>query len=303
MSNKYKNYIRPDFDVKVEQKLLPLGSANRTGKKQVPEYIVIHEVSLGLGKSPENYNMEHYKNLIEYIKKPHNYISQSSDSEKLNEKKVLLAAHQGTFGGNICTNTISSNVRCILLDDTFVEPFSGVHFKSLGGVVSLGPPCGPLPRLAQPRIVKIEKGKLYEDSYIFGDLILKTERIVFGGEAKYYYVQRCNSIVNSEYNAKTIQFIDAVDRLCEIALSVDRSLEQACVRRRSHAARSTLRYMEKCKGKDLILRDQLRASVLNSAEIVLSDSNTPTRDRLAIKTLKMGYVPFYFAWRLYGFLR
>ena len=48
-------------------------------------------------------------------------------------------------------------MRCILLDDTFVEPFSGVHFKSLGGVVSLGPPCGPLPRLAQPRIVKIEK--------------------------------------------------------------------------------------------------------------------------------------------------
>lgn len=65
MSNKYRNYDRPDFEVKVEQKLLPLGSANRTGKKQIPEYIVIHEVSLGLGKSPENYNMDHYKNLIE----------------------------------------------------------------------------------------------------------------------------------------------------------------------------------------------------------------------------------------------
>ena len=65
MSNKYKKYIRPNFEVKIEEKLLPLGSANRTGKKQVPEYIVIHEVSLGLGKSPENYNMDHYANLIE----------------------------------------------------------------------------------------------------------------------------------------------------------------------------------------------------------------------------------------------
>ena len=65
MSNKHKNYIRPNFEVKIEEKLLPLGSANRTGKKQVPEYIVIHEVSLGLGKSPENYNMDHYANLIE----------------------------------------------------------------------------------------------------------------------------------------------------------------------------------------------------------------------------------------------
>lgn len=65
MSNKYRNYNRPDFDVKIEDKLLPLGSSNRSGKKQNPEYIVIHEVSLGLGKSPENYNMEHYANLIE----------------------------------------------------------------------------------------------------------------------------------------------------------------------------------------------------------------------------------------------
>lgn len=64
MSKKYKNYQRPEYEVKIEERLLPLGSANRTGKKQVPEYIVIHEVSLGLGKSPENYNMERYENLI-----------------------------------------------------------------------------------------------------------------------------------------------------------------------------------------------------------------------------------------------
>ena len=64
MSKKYRNYDRPDFDVKIEEKLLPLGSSNRPGIKQVPEYIVIHEVSLGLGKSPENFNMEHYENLI-----------------------------------------------------------------------------------------------------------------------------------------------------------------------------------------------------------------------------------------------
>lgn len=64
MSIKYKNYNRPMFEVKVEDSLLPLGTANRTGKKQVPIYIVIHEVSLGLGKSSNNYNMEYYENLI-----------------------------------------------------------------------------------------------------------------------------------------------------------------------------------------------------------------------------------------------
>lgn len=65
MSKKYKNYLRPNYKVCIEEKFIPLGSANRTGKKQIPKYIVIHEVSLGLGRSPKKYNMEHYNNLIE----------------------------------------------------------------------------------------------------------------------------------------------------------------------------------------------------------------------------------------------
>lgn len=64
MSNKYSNYIRPNHKVNIEERLIPLGSANRPGKKQIPKYIVIHEVSLGLGKSTKNYNMKHYENLI-----------------------------------------------------------------------------------------------------------------------------------------------------------------------------------------------------------------------------------------------
>ena len=60
--------------------------------------------------------------------------------------KYIMALDAGT----------TSN-RCILFDDTLVEPFSGVHFNNLGGVVSLGPPCGPLPRLAQPRMVRMQK--------------------------------------------------------------------------------------------------------------------------------------------------
>ena len=61
-----------------------------------------------------------------------------------------------TFSNVLCTSTISSNVSCILLVDTLVAPFSGLHFNNFGGVVSLGPPCGPLPRLAQPRMVSMQ---------------------------------------------------------------------------------------------------------------------------------------------------
>lgn len=54
MSRKYDNYKKPETIVPVEEHLLPLGSTNRPGSKQNPEWIVIHEVSTGLGRSPEN---------------------------------------------------------------------------------------------------------------------------------------------------------------------------------------------------------------------------------------------------------
>lgn len=64
MSKKYSNYARPNCEINIEKRLIPLGYANRTGEKQTPKYIVIHEVSLGLGRSPQKYNMEYYENLI-----------------------------------------------------------------------------------------------------------------------------------------------------------------------------------------------------------------------------------------------
>lgn len=51
-------------DVSVEQFILPDECANRLGIKQTPLYIVIHEVSLGLRRSDESYNMQHYANKI-----------------------------------------------------------------------------------------------------------------------------------------------------------------------------------------------------------------------------------------------
>lgn len=60
MSNKYDFYQKPEVDVTFEKRLLPEGFPNRSGEKQVPEYIVIHEVSLGLGKSPHRFNLDRY---------------------------------------------------------------------------------------------------------------------------------------------------------------------------------------------------------------------------------------------------
>ncbi len=51
-------------DTVVEKRLLPLECANNLGIEQVPDYIIIHEVSLGNGRSPATYNLEYYANKI-----------------------------------------------------------------------------------------------------------------------------------------------------------------------------------------------------------------------------------------------
>ncbi len=43
--------------------LLPQDSPKRL-KEMIPSWITIHEVSLGLGKTPSNYNFAHYYNLL-----------------------------------------------------------------------------------------------------------------------------------------------------------------------------------------------------------------------------------------------
>lgn len=51
-------------NVKIEKRILPIECSNRLKIKQVPDYIIIHEVSLGNGRSSEEYGMEHYADKI-----------------------------------------------------------------------------------------------------------------------------------------------------------------------------------------------------------------------------------------------
>lgn len=66
MSNIKHIYKRPPKGsqlVKVESRFIAYDLPNRIGH-QKPTYIVIHEVSLGTGKSPKEYNMERYEKKI-----------------------------------------------------------------------------------------------------------------------------------------------------------------------------------------------------------------------------------------------
>ncbi len=150
--------------------------------------------------------------------------------------------------------------------------------------------------------LRFPKGKNYEDTYIFGDVLNKTETFVYGGEPQYYYIQRDDSIVNGAFSEKRLQFIDSVERLVDFAKQYP-ELSGACIRRLSHARLSVFRYMENCDKKYFDLRKKLRREILATAKIVSADPRTPKRDKLALMLLRLGIKPFFIAWRIYGRIR
>lgn len=151
--------------------------------------------------------------------------------------------------------------------------------------------------------LRFPKGMLYEDTYLFGDILLETPVYVYGGQPQYHYVQRKNSIVNQGLSEYTIQFVDAAERLTDAARRSFPDLEAACLRRLTHARLSVLRYMDRCPKEYTALRDKLRGEVLGSAAAVCANEKTPKRDKAAIWLLRLGYAPFYSAWAIYNKIR
>ena len=106
MSKKYHLFKRPSKnmpEVHVTSKLLPSNFPN-VQEPQIPTYIVIHEVSTGLGKSPENYNMEHYYNKIYEAGKNgssigYHYLVGDKEIYQFIPDTVATS-HTGTFFGN-----------------------------------------------------------------------------------------------------------------------------------------------------------------------------------------------------------
>lgn len=151
--------------------------------------------------------------------------------------------------------------------------------------------------------LRFPEGKLYEDTFLFGHILLQTPVYVYGGQGQYYYVQREDSIVHRGFSPKTLSYLDAVEELAAMALQIDPGLQMACDRRRVHARLSVLRYMDGCPQAYRTERDRLRREALALAPAVCALPRTPRRDRLALALLRLGWMPFYRGWRLYNRLR
>lgn len=146
-------------------------------------------------------------------------------------------------------------------------------------------------------------GHLYEDTYVFGNLLNESKYFVFSNKSEYYYVKRVGSIVSGGYRESRLEYLESVDRLIEQAKLCSANLNQGCLRRYAHARLSVLRYMQNCGPAEKETRNRLRLEILVNKRQLLGDSSLPIRDRVAIFLLSLGFAPFYFCWDIYGLLR
>lgn len=151
--------------------------------------------------------------------------------------------------------------------------------------------------------LRFPEGRIFEDTWLFGDVLSVTESVVYGCRCCYYYDIHEGSTVRKQFSPGNLQYIEAAKKLAEDALRYGQDMKIGGIRRVNHARLSVLRYMEHCDKQYLQLREDLRKTIIQDAPLYLNDPRTPKRDRVAVTLLKIGIHPFYLGWRFYEKLR
>ena len=148
---------------------------------------------------------------------------------------------------------------------------------------------------------RFPEGQLYEDTWLFPELLDGAPGVMYGSEPLYFYVMTEGSIVNSAFSEAKLAFPAAADKLAAAAEGCDPALHAAAQRRRLHARLSTVRYMENCEEKFLPVREKYRSEILALAAD--AGDTLSYRDRFGVELLKAGWKTFYGGWELYGKIR
>ena len=149
--------------------------------------------------------------------------------------------------------------------------------------------------------IRFPEGRIFEDTWLFGDILKQSENVAFGEKCCYNYVIHNQSTVRKAYSSQNLQYVESAKKLATDALCCDPGLKTGAIRRINHARISVLRYME--HSQEIETKKGLRKEILQEAPQYITDPRTPRRDRVAVFLLKMGFVPFYYGWRIYSLFR
>lgn len=141
-------------------------------------------------------------------------------------------------------------------------------------------------------------GKTYEDIATTYKLIIKAKYVAVGRKEKYNYVYRSQSIVNKNFNLNKLDLIEMTNNMGNDVINEFPSLAKGVTRRKVYAEMSTLNQFNGVK-KYPKIRKNIIEQIRSNGYKVLSDANSPLRDKVAIILLYLGYPTYALFWRTY----
>lgn len=146
--------------------------------------------------------------------------------------------------------------------------------------------------------------RLCEDNGTTYKLIMKANSVYYGAQAKYHYIIREGSIMNS-FNWKKMDLIDLTDMMAHDVLLEYPYLSDVVTRRQLYARMSVLRQAVTCKNVDYNDKRivDLRKDILNSGKQLKTNKSLDKRDRMGYMCLRIGIRFFAIAWMIYTKIR
>lgn len=148
--------------------------------------------------------------------------------------------------------------------------------------------------------IRFPEGRIFEDTWIFGEILNETKYVAYGSRCCYRYYINDQSTVRKAFTPQNLQYIEAAQKLAFEALKCGDDMKIGGIRRINHARLSVLRYMKNCDVVFFNIREELRDQILDESKFFIHHPRTPRRDKMAVLLLKLGFRPFYFGWEQYS---
>lgn len=147
--------------------------------------------------------------------------------------------------------------------------------------------------------IRFPVGKLYEDTGTIYRIIDKAVRIVSCCNVKYYYVLAEQSITNSAFTEKKLDYIEMADEMANFIKEKYPELKPAAERKQLHACLSTLTQLVNSNTRNCEIEEMLLNRINRLRKSAIKNPRTPKRDKAALVTLSLGYNTFSLIWKLY----
>jgi len=151
---------------------------------------------------------------------------------------------------------------------------------------------GKLQAYAWAKMYKIElfekirypKGRIFEDIAIIYKLVDICDKIVYGGESKYYYLIRNNSLAWSKFSIAKLDFVYYSFDLCQYAEKY-KSLKKAIASYKACICYVAYKDMLNSKFENKQIEDKLISVVKDNALTAIFDKNVNIKKKICILSL------------------